>query len=135
MLTHVGLNVPDLVAAKRYYDELMPSVGFEPFIAGEGQFSYRPAGGKPGTLIFFYLSQEPADYSRHRTGLQHVAFMVKTRPAVDEATAKAFSLGSEVIHPPRMWPEYHQHYYASFWYDPHGFMLEAVCHYPPSEGD
>ena len=61
MLTHVGLNVPNLAAATLYYDELMPSLGFEPFIAGEGQFSYRPAGGKPGTLSFFYIAQEPGD--------------------------------------------------------------------------
>ena len=131
MLTHVGLNVPDLPAAKRYYDEVMPLVGFEPFFHNEGEFSYRPAGGKPGTFVFFYLAQEPGEYSRHRPGLQHLAFMVKTRPAVDEAHSKAIELGSHIIHAPKMWPEYHEHYYAAFWSDPHGFMLEAVCHYPP----
>lgn len=134
MLTHIGLNVPDLASAKRYYDGLMPAVGFEPFFDKEGEFSYRPARGKPGTLVFFYEAKEPGDYSRHRQGLQHLAFMVRTRPAVDEAHAKAIALGSEIIHPPRMWPEYHEHYYACFWHDPHGFMLEAVCHYPPPEG-
>lgn len=49
MLGHLGLNVPDLTAAKRYYDALMPQVGFEPFLAADDQFAYRPAGGKPGT--------------------------------------------------------------------------------------
>jgi catechol 2,3-dioxygenase-like lactoylglutathione lyase family enzyme len=49
MLGHLGINVPDLAAAKRYYDELMPLVGFELFIAAEDQFAFRPAEGKPGT--------------------------------------------------------------------------------------
>ena len=34
-----------------------------------------------------------------------------------------------VLHEPRVFPEYPQPYYATFWLDPHGFMLEAVCHY------
>jgi catechol 2,3-dioxygenase-like lactoylglutathione lyase family enzyme len=54
MLGHLGINVPDLAAAKRYYDELMPLVGFELFIAAEDQFAFRPAEGKPGTYLFFY---------------------------------------------------------------------------------
>jgi hypothetical protein len=36
--------------------------------------------------------------------------------------------GGEVRHPPRHWPEYPPPYYATFWLDPFGFMLEAVCH-------
>jgi hypothetical protein len=29
-----------------------------------------------------------------------------------------------------MFPHYHENYYASFWFDPHGFLLEIVCHKP-----
>lgn len=54
MLGHLGINVPDLSVAKRYYDALMPLVGFEPFFAADDEFSYRPAGNKPGTYLFFY---------------------------------------------------------------------------------
>ena len=54
MLGHLGINVPDLVVAKRYYDVLMPLVGFEPFFHTDDEFSYRPAGNKPGAYLFFY---------------------------------------------------------------------------------
>jgi catechol 2,3-dioxygenase-like lactoylglutathione lyase family enzyme len=54
MLGHLGINVPDLAAAKHYYDALMPLVGFETFFATDDEFSYRPAGYKPGTFLFFY---------------------------------------------------------------------------------
>jgi catechol 2,3-dioxygenase-like lactoylglutathione lyase family enzyme len=129
MLGHLGLNVPDLRAAKAYYDRLAPLLGFEEFLAADDQFAYRPAGGKPGTYLFFYPARESGGYSRHGAGLQHLAFMVRTRSAVDAAHAEAVALGSEVVHAPRVFPEYPQPYYASFWLDPAGFMLEAVCHH------
>ncbi|HKP43160.1 hypothetical protein [Mycobacterium sp.] len=32
-------------------------------------------------------------------------------------------------HEPRVFPQYPQPYFATFWLDPWGFMLEAVCHH------
>jgi catechol 2,3-dioxygenase-like lactoylglutathione lyase family enzyme len=127
-LGHLGVAVPDLPVAKAYYDELMPLLGYETFFATDSEFSYQPAGGKPGTRIFFYPTLEASDYSRHRIGLQHLAFMVKTRAEVDAAHRWVLSTGATVLHAPKEWPEYHEGYYATFWLDPHGFMLEAVCH-------
>jgi catechol 2,3-dioxygenase-like lactoylglutathione lyase family enzyme len=128
VLGHLGINVPDLAAAKEYYDALLPLVGFEPLFAADDQFAYLPAGGKRGTFLFVYPAQEQGDYSRHRTGLQHLAFSVRTRSAVDAVHAHVTARGDEVLHPPRPWPEYPPPYYATFWLDPFGLMLEAVCH-------
>jgi catechol 2,3-dioxygenase-like lactoylglutathione lyase family enzyme len=127
-LGHLGVNVPDLAAARAYYDELMPLLGYEPFVANEGEFSYRPAGGKPGTFVFFYRALDAGEYSRHRPGLQHLAFIVKTRAAVHAAHDWASLRDAEIVFTPREFPEYHAGYYACFWLDPHGIMLEAVCH-------
>ena len=38
------------------------------------------------------------------------------------------SLGAEVLHEPRFWPEYHDPYYGAFVRDPDGNNVEAVCH-------
>ncbi|HJR46302.1 MAG TPA: VOC family protein [Actinomycetota bacterium] len=130
MLDHLGINVPDLAAAKGYYDVMMPVLGFEPFFISDKEFSYRPAGGKPGTVIFFYAAPDASDYSRRRVGLQHLAFRARTRPEVDAAHAKAVELGNDIIFEPQMFPKYHENYYAAFWHDPHGFMLESVCQKP-----
>ena len=65
MLGHLGINVPDLVVAKRYYDVLMPLVGFEPFFHTDDEFSYRPAGNKPGTYLFFYPAAQLSEYSSY----------------------------------------------------------------------
>ena len=130
MLDHLGVNVPDLTAAKAYYDSLMPVLGFEPFFITDTEFSYKPAGDKPGTHIFFYPAPEPNEYVRKHVGLQHIAFRARTRGQVDDAHAHAVGLGSEVLYAPKLFPEYHANYYASFWFDPHGFLLEIVCHKP-----
>jgi catechol-2,3-dioxygenase len=128
MLGHLGVNVQHLAQAKAYYDDLMPLLDFEPYLSAADQFAYRPAGGKPGTYLFFYPALEEERYSRHRPGLQHLAFMVKSRAAVHMVHAKVQELGSSVIHPPQEFPQYHPGYYAMFWQDPEGFMLEVVCH-------
>jgi catechol 2,3-dioxygenase-like lactoylglutathione lyase family enzyme len=38
--------------------------------------------------------------------------------------------GAEVLHEPRIWPEYHETYYGAFVRDPDGNNVEAVCHAP-----
>lgn len=129
MLGHLGINVPDLSAAKSYYDELMPLVGFEAFLVDVNQFAFRPSGGKPGTYMFFYPATEVVPYSRHRVGLQHLAFMVKSRSAVGEVHRFVQRVGGEVIHEPQSFPQYPPPYFAMFWLDPFGVMLEVVCHY------
>jgi hypothetical protein len=37
-----------------------------------------------------------------------------------------------VLHAPQEFPEYAPPYFATFWLDPFGFMLEAVCHHDRS---
>lgn len=128
-LGHLGLNIADIDAAKAYYDRVMPIVGYEPFLADIDQFAYRPVGAKPGTYLFFYEATNGKEYSAEGCGLQHLAFMVPTRQAVNDVAELAAELGSEIVHPPQNWPQYPPPYYAVFWQDPNGFLLEAVCHH------
>ena len=126
-IDHIGIGVPDLALAKAYYDELMPMLGLRAWFptTEAGEFNYGPDGAR-GSQIFFYQALEPAGYSRHGTGLQHLSFMVSTRAIVREAHQWAVGKGAEVVHAPREFPEYGTHY-ATFFLDPHGFMLEVVC--------
>jgi hypothetical protein len=88
-----------------------------------------PADGKRGTFIFFYPSTTEAPFSRHQTGLQHLAFMAKTRADVAMAHDLAMELGSQSVHHPQEWPQYPPPYFAAYWLDPFGIMLEFVSHY------
>ncbi|MFD0366004.1 VOC family protein [Nocardia sp. GCM10030253] len=126
-LGHLGINVGNLVAAHAYYDELMPLLDYEPLLRDDTQFAYRPGSGKVGTFLFFYPA-ESTSYSRTHPGLQHLAFMVPTRAAVDRVHTWATTRGDEIIHAPQEFPQYPPPYYATFWTGPDGVMLEAVCH-------
>lgn len=104
LIDHIGIGVPDLIQAKRYYDGLMANLGLRPwFPTTAGEFNYGPDGAT-GQQIFFSQALEPDEHSPHPTGLQHLSFMVATRAIVREAHDRAV--------------------------DPHGFMLEVVCHRP-----
>jgi len=126
-IDHIGIGVPDLAAAKRYYDELMPILGLRQWFktGADGSFNYGPDGAQ-GTQVFFYHAPKPGRYSRHRAGLQHIAFAVGSRAIVRDAHQWACGRNAVVLHAPREFPEYGEHY-ATYWLDPHGFKLEVVC--------
>ena len=129
MLGHIGLNVPDLRTAALYYDDVMALLGYEPFFTSEDAAAYMPAEGTRGVYLFFYEAAQPGDYSREAAGLQHLAFVVPTRSAVHRVHDHVAGSGDVVVHPPQAFPQYPPPYFATFWLDPNGFMLEAVCHH------
>jgi catechol 2,3-dioxygenase-like lactoylglutathione lyase family enzyme len=129
VLGHLAVNVPDLAAAKAYYDRVVPSLGYEEFLATSDEFAYQPTDGKRGTYLFFYPSRDTREYSGEATGLQHLAFVVRTRSEVRAIHDLVTDLGSAVLHKPQAFPQYGPNYFATFWLDPFGFKLEAVCHH------
>jgi catechol 2,3-dioxygenase-like lactoylglutathione lyase family enzyme len=130
-IDHVGIGVPDLAATKEYYDSLMSVLGLrEWFDTGPGgPLNYGPAGA-PGSQLFFYQAAEPATYSRRATGLHHLAFLVASRAIVCEVHEWACAHDAVILDPPSEFPQYGEHCFATYWLDPHGFKLEAVCHQP-----
>jgi catechol 2,3-dioxygenase-like lactoylglutathione lyase family enzyme len=58
----------------------------------------------------------------------HLALSAPSREAVDAVHAAALEAGAEVLHAPRLWPEYHPGYYGVFLRDPDGNNVEAVHH-------
>lgn len=129
MLGHLGINVTDLSAAKAYYNAIMPLLGFEQFLSTDDQLAFMPADGKRGTYLFFYPATEAVSYSRNRAGLQHLAFALPTRSAVWAVHNHVVDLADEVLYTPQEFTQYPPPYFATFWVDPFGHMLEAVCHH------
>ena len=122
-LEHIGLGVPDVDAAKEYYDEFMPMVGYQPCF-GNG---YCPDNFK-GTQIYLY------DADGLDIGLQHLAFLVPTRDQVQRVHQWAVDRGDDVVRAPKPFPQYGPHCYATFFLDPHGFMIEVVTHEAVADG-
>jgi catechol 2,3-dioxygenase-like lactoylglutathione lyase family enzyme len=130
-IDHIGIGVPDLEAAKQYYDDLMSILGLrEWFDTGPGgPLNYGPDGDL-GAQLFFYRAEQPTPYSRHETGLHHLAFLVESRAVVREAHQWALTRDAVVLDEPGELPQYGEHCFATYWLDPHGIKLEAVCHTP-----
>lgn len=68
----------------------------------------------------------------HETGEgfreSHIAFVATDRDSVTAFFDEAVQQGAEVLHAPRLWPEYHPNYFGAFVRDPDGNNVEAVCH-------
>jgi catechol 2,3-dioxygenase-like lactoylglutathione lyase family enzyme len=62
----------------------------------------------------------------------HVAFTAPGTDAVDEVHRAGLAAGAEILHAPRIWPEYHAGYYGVFLRDPDGNNVEAVHHGMPA---
>jgi catechol 2,3-dioxygenase-like lactoylglutathione lyase family enzyme len=85
-IDHIGIGVPDLAAAKDYYDELMPILGLREWFKTRpgGPFNYGPDGARDHPVLFLPgPRQRPT--SRPLTGLHQISFMVASRATVRES--------------------------------------------------
>lgn len=113
--------MPDVEVAKKYLDEFLPMVGY----VREWGEGYRPTDWN-GAQLFLYPATEKGEHSRLRTGLSHISFLVRTRTEEHQVYDRVLARGDEVLHAPRLFPEYGATFYATFFLDPHGFHLEVV---------
>jgi catechol 2,3-dioxygenase-like lactoylglutathione lyase family enzyme len=130
---HIGIGVPDLGAAKEYYDSLMSVLGLrEWFDTGPaGPLNYGgPDGVTGGRNRSSTRQRNQASTHVGKTGFHHLAFLVASRAVVREAHQWARARHAVVLDEPREFPQYGPHCFATYWLDPHGFKLEAVCHGP-----
>ncbi len=129
MFDHVGIQVTDVSASA-----VALAAALQPIGLVESQRFETPAGpvvafadaSRP-ELPYFWLSGGTATDPRHES---HLAFQAGSRAEVDAVGAAAAAAGLEILHEPRLWPEYHEHYYGVFFRDLDGNNLEAVSHRP-----
>jgi len=121
MLDHLGIQCADVPAAAAFYDAVFVPLGFER-IMDFGEYIGYGADQKPD----FWLGPNTGSGFRE----SHIAFAARDRAAVRAFFDAAVKTGAEVLHEPRVWPEYHPDYYGAFVRDPDGNNVEAVCHAP-----
>jgi catechol 2,3-dioxygenase-like lactoylglutathione lyase family enzyme len=122
MLDHISIQCADVDASARFYDAVLAPLG------GERVMDF-------GTVVGFGVPPKPDFWVGPRTtgeGFResHIAFSAPDRAAVRAFFDAAMAAGAEVLHEPRLWPEYHETYYGAFVRDPDGNNVEAVCHRP-----
>jgi catechol 2,3-dioxygenase-like lactoylglutathione lyase family enzyme len=132
-LGHVDLVCRDLARSLAFYATVLGPLGLEaptlfPGERGEEIHYLRfPAAGS-GSLGLRQASGPEAEqpFELYAPGLHHLALAVETREDVDTAHAAAVVAGARVLHTPRLFPEYHRDYYATFFLDPDGFRIEIA---------
>jgi catechol 2,3-dioxygenase-like lactoylglutathione lyase family enzyme len=122
MLDHVSIQCADVSSSAAFYDRVLAPLG----------------GGRVvdfGQVIGFGIAPKPDFWLGPQTtgeGFResHIAFSAPDRAAVRAFFQAARGAGAEVLHEPRLWPEYHPNYYGAFVRDPDGNNVEAVTHLP-----
>lgn len=124
VLDHVALQAENVDAAAEFYLDVFAPLGFRESL--RYQRADGPVVGLSGPDGFPHFWLGPTvDASNRET---HVAFTAPDRESVDRVHQAAVARGAEVLHAPRVWPEYHESYYGVFLRDPDGNNVEAVCH-------
>ena len=118
---HIDLRVKEVVAAKRFYAELLPALGFTVDSSGEEWCIWQAPG--EGPVAFFGFTEE----SQHRPNENRIAFWAESRPEVDRIAAIVRQAGGLNLEGPQLWREYSPGYYAFFFEDPSGNKLEVCC--------
>ncbi len=122
MLDHLSIQCADVQASATFYDKVLATIGGERIL----DFGVAIGYGVPPTPDFWLGGQATGEGFRE----SHIAFSAPDRAAVEAFVAAAVEVGAEVLHEPRVWPEYHPNYYGGFVRDPDGNNVEAVCHAP-----
>jgi catechol 2,3-dioxygenase-like lactoylglutathione lyase family enzyme len=122
MIDHLAVQCADIADSAAFYDAVLAPLG------GVRVMDF-------GEVIGFGVAPKPEFWIGPRStgdGFResHIAFAAPDRAAVRAFFAAALAAGAEVLHEPRLWPEYHPAYYGAFVRDPDGHNVEAVCHAP-----
>ena len=124
-IDHTIINVNDYERACRFYDWLMPRVGYS---AGVHDFgSTRGWAAESGS---FWIKQADARFAsdtfhKDRVGICEIAFRGESRAQIDELAKELETHGARILDPPREY-DYVPGYYAVFFADPDGIKLEVV---------
>jgi len=127
MFSHIMLGTNDLVASRRFYDAVMPTLGCACHEAGDSYAGYglQEDMGSGQNCLWLGL---PADGKAATCGNgTNVALLAETREQVDRFYATALAAGALDEGAPGL-RDVHPHFYAAYIRDPDGHKLVVVCH-------
>jgi catechol 2,3-dioxygenase-like lactoylglutathione lyase family enzyme len=122
MLDHLSVQCADVAANATFYDAVLAPLGGSRAMDFGEVIGY----GRDGKPEFWLGPQQTGEGFRET----HIAFTAPDRATVRAFFDAAVATGAAVLYEPRIWPEYHENYYAAFVRDPSGNNVEAVSHVP-----
>jgi catechol 2,3-dioxygenase-like lactoylglutathione lyase family enzyme len=118
MIDHLSLQVADVVRSRTFYETLLAPIGLHAAYTDGDAVGFADEDHAPFWIL-------PASVAADRE--LHIAFAATSREVVRQFRDAAVALGAEVLHEPRLFPEYGASYYGCFVRDPDGHNVEAVC--------
>ena len=122
MIDHVSIQCTDPTKSAAFYDTVLATFGAARVLSFDEVIGY----GFEGRPTFWIGPLTTGEDNREI----HVDFQTSNREQVLAFHDAAVGTGAEVLHEPRVWPEYHPNYFGAFVRDPDGNNVEAVCHSP-----
>jgi catechol 2,3-dioxygenase-like lactoylglutathione lyase family enzyme len=126
---HVILAVSDFGRSAAFYDPMMLAMGFRMGMdeADECGSTRSYHSGSHALFLKWIKGREHVPFSRD-VGLDHLAFKVRGKAAVDRLFAMVSRAGTKITFPPKAYPEYSGKYYAFYFRDPDGIPLEIASY-------
>lgn len=124
MMDHIGIQVADVTGSLDFYLRTFAPIGIREVMRYPAGPSFVVGMSGPDGMPEFWLVPSAGAETREL----HLAFRAPDRHAVDAVHDAAVAAGTEVLHAPREWPEYHPGYYGVFLRDLDGHNVEAVHH-------
>jgi catechol 2,3-dioxygenase-like lactoylglutathione lyase family enzyme len=121
LFDHIDLRVNNRENAQRFYEKLLPAIGFRVDKSGERWGLFEAEGSEAVEFLGF------TEESDHRPNGNRIAFWANSREAVNRVAEIVRATGGKNIEGPELCVEYSPGYYAVFFEDPDGNKLE-VCH-------
>ena len=116
MIDHIEIHTRAVDAHVRFYADLLAPLGYALKLDGSVK------GFGIGTRLDFFVGEgEP---SREI----HYAFRAPSRDVVDAIHAAGVAAAHQVDRAPALMPQIHPDYYAGFFRDPDGRLIEFACH-------
>ena len=126
-LYHLQLNVSDAAKSLPFYKDFFNYLGYK--IVDE---SPEHIGVSNGTTDFWIMETEKEftsnTFHRKNTGINHLAFKLESKEAVDTFVEEFLKPRGIVIlyETPKIFPEYGGEYYAVYFEDPDRIKLEVM---------
>lgn len=120
--SHIDLRVRSFPEAVEFYRAWLPLLGFTKFQDYDGWKGFcMPAITFPESP-FFGMMLDPD----HRPNKTRIAFWAESREQVDEVARALAGVNARNVEGPMLCDEYSPSYYAVFFEDPSGNLLEVV---------
>lgn len=126
MLHHIELNVSNLAETRRFWDWFLNELGYELYQEWPKGVSW-----KLGEAYLVFVQTEDhflnKKFHRKESGLNHLAFHVENRKAVDSWTLILKEKGYSILYEDRHPFAGGEEYYAVFFEDPNRIKVELVA--------